>query len=307
MTLILSVATPAYALQVGDRLVSKGRAPHDALANKSVVFRASDGLLGFGYTGLAFLGGMPTDTWIADALSGGQCGGDIGALRYGEFPVRDVGSSLRMLCQRLRAEREFVVRHGEVSAVGWQWSSKRRSGLLRRNVLWVLHSGSGELQWQQVVPRHLPERERTFWMVPTGDWPLGQGAWRGLLDRVGTAGADWEAVEGLFVEAIRRASEERRGTIGPHCMSILLRPWRFPNALVRFIPETAHRGTAFEQAVEIAYSPWLVAPDAIHSPAVLVGGLASEQGFLTYSMEVPPVPGTQTLKAAFQSQQRPDA
>jgi hypothetical protein len=144
-------------------------------------------------------------------------------------------------------------------------------------------------------------------MVWTGDWPLGGQAWRGLLDRVGSAGADWEGVEALLVEVIRRASEERRGTIGRHCMSILLRPWRFPNALIRFIPETAHRGTAFQQVVEVAYSPWLVAPDAIHSPAVLVGGLAAEQGFLTYSMEAPPVPGIQTLKAAFQSQQRPDA
>ena len=106
---------------------------------------------------------------------------------------------------------------------------------------------------------------------------------------------------------IRRASQEKPGTIGRHCMSILLRPWRFPNARVRFTPEIAHRGTAFEQAVEVAYSPWLVAPDAIHSPAVLVGGLSTEQGFLTYSMEAPPVPGTQTLKGALQSQQRPDA
>lgn len=128
-----------------------------------------------------------------------------------------------------------------------------------------------------------------------------------LLDRVGAAGRDWEAVESLLVEAIRRASEERRGTIGRHCMSILLRPWRFPNALVRFIPDTAHRGTAFEQAVEVAYSPWLVAGDAIHSPAVLVGGLAPEQGLLSYTMEAPPVPSTQTLKGAFQSQRRPDA
>jgi hypothetical protein len=89
MTLILSVATPACALHVGDRLVSKDEEPHDPLANKSVVFRATDGLLAFGYTGLAFLEDVPTDTWIADVLSGGCCVGDVGAVRHAEFPVRD--------------------------------------------------------------------------------------------------------------------------------------------------------------------------------------------------------------------------
>jgi hypothetical protein len=306
MTLILSLSTPAYALHVGDRLVSVDGTPHHRLANKSVVFRASDGLLTFGYTGLAFLGGMPTDTWIADALSGGQCAGEVGAVRYGEFPVRDVGSSLRTLCQRLRSEREFVARHGEVSAVGWQWDRNRQRALVR-NVLWVLHSGSGQLQWQQIVPRHLPDRERVFRMVRTGLWPLPGEEWRGLLARVEMAGRDWKAVESLLVETIRYASEEQPGRIGRHCMSILLRPWRSPNALVRFIPETAHRGTAFGQTVEVAYSPWMVAADAIHAPVALVGGLAEEQGLLTYSMEAPPVPGRQTLKAAFQSQQRPRA
>ena len=195
MTLILSVATPAYALHVGDRLVSTDGTPHDRLANKSVVFRAGDGLLAFGYTGPAFLRGVPTDTWIADALSGGSCVGDVGAVQRGEFPVRDAGSSLWMLCQRLRAEREFRRLGGEVSAVGWQWSARRRRALVR-DVLWVLHAGSGELRWEQIVPRHLPERKRVFRMIPTGDWPLGGEAWRGLLDRVGTAGADWEDVEG---------------------------------------------------------------------------------------------------------------
>jgi hypothetical protein len=73
MTLVLSVATPAYSLQVSDRLVSKGGEPFDPLANKNVVVRATDGLLVFGYTGLAFLDRMPTDTWIADRISGGAC------------------------------------------------------------------------------------------------------------------------------------------------------------------------------------------------------------------------------------------
>jgi hypothetical protein len=304
MTLVLSVATPAYSLHVSDRLVSKGRMPHDPLANKSVVFRATDGLLVFGYTGLARFEGVPTDTWIADALSGGSCADGAGGISHGTFPVRDVGSTLRMLCQRLRPDAEFQRHHGEISAVGWQWSERRKGAF--RNVLWVLHAGSGRLQWRQIVPRPMPERNTTFWMVPTGDRALTDEDWQLLLDRVGAAGADCDTVEGLLVDAIRRASAERKGrTIGAHCMSVLVRPWRFPNARIRFIPKTAHHKTAFDQTVEVAYTPWMVAPDAIHAPMVLVGGLSSEQGLLTYSMGAPPVPDSQTLRGAFQSQAKP--
>jgi hypothetical protein len=122
---------------------------------------------------------------------------------------------------------------------------------------------------------------------------------------VGGAGEDVGRVETLLVEAIRKASAAKPGSIGPHCMSVLLRPGLTPNALVRFIPQVPHRGRAISQEVEVAYSPWMVAPDAIHAPAVLVGGLASDQGLLTYSMEAPPVPHDQNLKAAFQAQERP--
>jgi hypothetical protein len=105
MTLVLSLATPAYLLHVSDRLVSRTGVPHDRLAHKTVVLRGTDGLLVFGCTGLAFVDGVPTDTWIADVLSGRSCLGQDGALRLGTFPVRDVGWSLLTLCRRVRAER----------------------------------------------------------------------------------------------------------------------------------------------------------------------------------------------------------
>ncbi len=303
MTLVLSVATPAFSLQVGDRLVSKGGVPHDPRSNKSVVCRATDGVLAFGYTGPAFVGGLPTDTWIADVLTDGACAAQTGALRYGEFPVRDVGTGLRNLSQRLSSERHFERFNGEVSAVGWQWSAKRSPALVR-NVLWVLHNGSGQLRWEQIVPRHLPERKTVFRIFRVGDWPLSGEHWRRLVHQVGTAGADWQKVEELLIAAIQEASELRPGTIGRDCMSILLRPWLFPNVRVRFMPAAPDLWRAGGQAVEVAYSPWLVAPDAILEPMVQIGGLSCEQGLLTYAMESPPVPETQALKATFASQPR---
>jgi hypothetical protein len=305
VTLVIAVATPSYSLHVSDRLVSKDGAPHDRLANKTVVFRATDGLLAFGYTGPAFIENIPTDTWLADALAEGCCSrGEVGAMSLGDFPVRDVGASLRLLCQRLRRKPLFERLRGEVSAVGWQWDGKR-DGALVRDVLWVLHRGSGRLRWQQLVPRHPPERKEVFRMFWTGDWALTPADWEQLVRDVGACGRDWEGAQQLLVRAIRRASDETPGTIGRHCMSVLLRPWLSPNALVQFFPDTPHEGIAFGQTVETAYSPWMVAPDAIHAPSVLVGGLTCEQGFLTYELQAPPVPDPQTLKGAFQSQARP--
>jgi hypothetical protein len=125
LTLVLHVATPVHALHVSDRLVSRAEIPHDPLANKTVVLRATDGLLAFGYTRAAYIGGVPTDTWIADAVSGGSCSGDMGSLAYGSFPVRDVGTSHLSISQGPKGIGLFRRMNGEVSGVGWQWDGKR--------------------------------------------------------------------------------------------------------------------------------------------------------------------------------------
>jgi hypothetical protein len=305
MTLVLSVATPAYGLQVSDRLVSKGGSPWDPLANKTVVFRATDGLVAFGYTGLAYMErNEPTDTWIAELVSGTSLG-DGGTLRFGGFPVRDVGATLRSLRDRVDA-REFERHRCEITAVGWQWDGKRDFAPVR-SVLWVLASRKTTLEWEQLIPRHPDRGQAPVTLRATGNWPHEHDAGQKLLERILAAGSDWELVLGLLVDAIRSASALSPGTIGPHCMAALLRPWQFPNALVRFIPQMAHQAKWGEETIEVAYTPWMVAPDAIHAPALSVGGLTSEQGLLNYSIEVPAAPDSQQLKGAFTTQPRPRA
>jgi hypothetical protein len=306
MTLVLSVSTPAYALHVSDRLVSKAGRPHDPFANKTVVVRATDGLLAFGYTGPAFIEGVPTDSWIAEIVSGAISAGEPAAVRYGSFPVRDVGRTLLRLCERFRAERLFQRLGGQIVATGWQWDGRRERAHVR-NVLWVLDDASGKLRWRQLVPRHGLERTSSFRMVATGNWALSSERWQATLDEVGRAGHDWNRVERRLIDAIRGSSRLEPGTIGPHCMSVLLRPWRVVTAELRFTPDAPHEAEAFGQTVETAYSPWMVAPDAIHAPSVLVGGWRCEQGLLPYSSDAPPVPDSQMLKGAFQSQDRPSA
>jgi hypothetical protein len=69
VTLILTMANRAYVLQVADRLVTRDvgkprREPVDPLANKCVIYVATDALIAISYTGVAFmLGNPPTSGW----------------------------------------------------------------------------------------------------------------------------------------------------------------------------------------------------------------------------------------------------
>ena len=69
MTLIISVVAGWMALQVGDRLVSAANKEWDPDANKTVLLLGLDGHACISYSGLAYLGGRPTDQFIAEALS----------------------------------------------------------------------------------------------------------------------------------------------------------------------------------------------------------------------------------------------
>ena len=82
MTLVLSYARGAYALQVSDRLVTDV-ASHEALdpnANKAIVFLASNALVSIAFAGRAvmhFRQGereRATDHWLVEQLIGQEVG-----------------------------------------------------------------------------------------------------------------------------------------------------------------------------------------------------------------------------------------
>src|ERR1700761_1987071 len=73
MTLIVTVATPCFVMQAGDRLLTREIAEedyeiYDANSNKNVIYEASDGLLTISYAGIAFINRQPTDEWLAHLL-----------------------------------------------------------------------------------------------------------------------------------------------------------------------------------------------------------------------------------------------
>ena len=66
------------AFHVSDRLLTQSVGTtenpryqeFDPLSNKTVVLRTPDAFVVFGYSGRAYLDGMPTDSWIAQSLMG---------------------------------------------------------------------------------------------------------------------------------------------------------------------------------------------------------------------------------------------
>ncbi|MBS0532712.1 MAG: hypothetical protein JSR72_01525 [Proteobacteria bacterium] len=74
MTLVLSAATPGFVIQAADRLLTKTvrnqTRASDPIANKTIVYRATDALVAISYSGVAYVRSQPTDEWLAELLWG---------------------------------------------------------------------------------------------------------------------------------------------------------------------------------------------------------------------------------------------
>ncbi len=107
MTIILSVVTAAYAVQVSDRLLTQAEQdkagvryePWDEEANKSVIVLGRDGLFVLGYSGPAHIAGATTDGWIAEVIAGEDLGANKVHPDFG-FRIMSGTSTDRVLASR---------------------------------------------------------------------------------------------------------------------------------------------------------------------------------------------------------------
>jgi hypothetical protein len=90
VTLILAQTSRLFALEVSDRLVTRGGSSFDPASNKNVLFLAQDSVVAFGYTGFAYLAGITTDQWITEVLIGEEFERQERppSLRLGASPLR---------------------------------------------------------------------------------------------------------------------------------------------------------------------------------------------------------------------------
>jgi hypothetical protein len=152
MTLILTQASKDYLLQVTDRLVTRGPESFDALANKNVLYCATNALVTMAFTGHAFIGDIPTDQWIVETLTGHSFDrtSEAPVLTNTQTHADDLGRSLSRLKQALdgapiapKWKQSWISAPFVLCIAGWQWSKRRF-----RPVLGWLNKDEGKTEFE---------------------------------------------------------------------------------------------------------------------------------------------------------------
>lgn len=295
MTLIVTRTSYRYALMVTDRKVTRNGTEHDVDANKNVLLGDRNAVVAIGYTGMAYIGTIPTDQWIVQTLTGltfpeGCRGkGSVPILMTSAYEDQYIGLHVRILRDRLNEVRPLILekyRHGwnansfDLVITGFEWNH----GEVRPFLTALSKPPNSDKFEISDFDRHwyLPQGRRypvRMCAAPAQNLTTDQlmniesrldSVWG---DGSGTANEYADHAEKLLVETIQDVSK-RLKFVGPDCMSILIpRPEESdPTIRVRYIPAGRDQGVLIaggkQTQVPIAFSPWVVSPGCIRSPSV---------------------------------------
>ena len=279
MTFTLATAAWPFAIQVTDRLLtlpSTGE-PFDRDANKNIIFHARDGVAAIAYSGIAWIGGLPTDQWIVETITledwgRGEQRGSLSGGRPKRWPK--LGHAMRLIAEAFDEQcRRFPKTVGagpfEVLAVGYQDTHSRAS--------WFRPITLSYQKEPAARSGVLSSGERWF-RNPAGLIAGCPAANLKLVD-LAALGAETrvtektEEVTAAFVKAVQLAAIQS-DTIGGDCISIEIDypARRKPEVRVRFTarpdrPEAdTHRTPA--KATALSFSPWIIGPEQSSAPMV---------------------------------------
>lgn len=285
MTQILTAIAKNYAFHVSDRLVTLRRGgseqPHDRLANKSVVFRAKGAIVVIGYTGFAFLDGVPTDTWIVNTLLARSETdyASITVLEPNSYQWLGIHEAIRHLSMeynaaynRMPKQIRNAVPHG-FNIVGWMYDKRRRR--FRPYSCEMLSSTSDPSLLEISTMKKAWGWHRFLGLTFTPDCSSSNVEWtKKNLSQRGLRSP--EAFEDVMVESLRRIAEKRTN-VGEICMCIRIRPFLHPNVQIRYAdPATENTvlppASGKRSAVIEAYTPYIIAPPTVWAPSSVYGG-----------------------------------
>ena len=285
MTIILSVVTGDYAVQVSDRLLTERVTssagvryePWDLSANKSVIVLGSDGLFAVGYSGPGHISGVPTDSWIAEAIAGEDLDANKVGRRFGiriesgTSTDRVLASRFPELARRLAEATGAGQLTGPVSVgfVGLRWESL--------DDVWPAYGTIGS-DGHQYLYGMSPQR----WgyekgRVCTGATGHSQAlAQRLLHERF--SGADLSSQEdtaAALIEILRSLPDEDP-TVGRDCLITTIQAVS-PHVRIKYEPfgttqmlvESVTTGQRY--TFEAAVSPWIITPNHIFAPLTMNG------------------------------------
>ena len=330
MTLIVTRTSGLYALMATDRKVTKDGVLFDPDANKNIIFGDKNAVVAIGYTGMAYIGSIPTDQWIVQTLTGltfpeGPHGrGDLPTFSFVQYDVEYLGVRLRNLRDRLNDVRPLVLKKYRD-----QWTAHPFDLLITG---WESNHGNNR---PYLVALSKPRDSNLFefcgfdrhWHRPRGGrFPVRMAAaptenvstdeLRSVQRRLNSVWGDGHGTpdeqaahaEELIAEIIQDVSA-RLSAVGPDVMSIRISSPAItdPTIRVRYIPAGRDQGIIVagekKTIVRVAFSPWVVSPGCIRSPAVFTNLVFESQcGPYRVVIEDPPAHGMPRIVS---SQERP--
>lgn len=270
MTAILSYVPSDVTFQVSDRLVSAVRGPmvdpFDRTANKGIVVGAYDGVFAIGYTGVAYLGDTPTDTWLTAWVAGGYPAGGM-SLRP------NVPLHLQAIAGRIQFGLEELFRAGgaryngfghEVVIAGRQY----RRGNEQIPILWKVRRTDLSMATFEIVRENLEglRRGQGSHLEPTGNVP--QEVLEVLRAELASLDPEGSEIENRLVVAIRECARVVRG-VGQDVMVVTILA-EGSRVLVEYRPaDPSERVVVGNGGHELppAYTPAYIGHTAVVPPA----------------------------------------
>jgi len=293
MTLHITLITGEYIQTASDRLVTANRSAHDPRANKSLLYTASDAVVTVGYTGLAYLRGMPTDQLIAQSLAGR----DIEVSEVGPYaePITrrrrwmDIGLATLRLREDLESAfggRPYAPPFDQhtVMITGYRYDVRPRVSKAWPILWFVSRRDPGVFEIHRRRGRRWPDvsvlRElRVPALVALPAWDLRQVGADDVIAELGSAIPHWEETQYWLADLIRRVSDydaqSGNPTVGRDVMCTTIFPpiGLYPEVRVRYIPDPERRMPEAGPALG-SFSPWLIAPGFVQPPADYAGPMS---------------------------------
>lgn len=300
MTQILGVVTRGRAFHVSDRLVTRKTGyefeEYDVLSNKTVVFGASNAIVTIGYSGQAFIEGLPTDSWIAKSLI------DLPEVPESLMwrPSRELKwPSIGEALERLRHKAESELSRSTIdqsiapkfSVVGWSWKTFANNRTLGYPLLCEIEIESSSTYSIKYSAKHWAW-DRRFTLQTNPD--LAKGELDHLMSEIkGKGGNSPMALQDALVQSIRRISTSR-ADVGRDVMCVLLTPRSSPVVRVTYSPEDPQRYYAHKtpkgQTLLGDYAPWIMISTCVWPPSATSSGWTDMPSSFSWSLSSDPIP-----------------
>jgi hypothetical protein len=285
MTLILVRASEQYVTQSVDRLVTtEVGGEFDPKSNKIIVYACKDGIVSIAYTGIAFLGNIPTDQWLVEQITGRRFDRDrkpptVGLGQNWE-PTEGLGQTMLRVQSALGEAVKSIPAHWKAEwrkqsfdllIAGWHWNKRHRV----RPIIAAVSKNPDDNEFRVGYHNrfwHYRQLQGTPFIVyaaPNSNYS------RGDMEqlKVRVTNKPWQEVESVMVEEVRRVAETN-ARVGKHVLTVTLSPPKDARGFVTDNPlaPLMHpiRSSYFpDLKAEVHLSPWLIGRNVIQPPALL--------------------------------------